>query len=273
MDYYKKVILQIFSFLFITLLTCQMDHGLEPIRSGISGTIHYLGDWPKNTAEVRIVAATKFPPNGIDDLIIGDVLPIGGDSTEYNFYVDPGAYYLGLVWREYDSAWGIQSIFGIYFMPGEPFTPGLISVPDASTIVTGKDIVADFAKARKVSDSQISGIVYFSGTWPKDIEEVRVIASLEFPPTSLLDLSFSNGLPAYVDSASYYIPVAPGTYKAIGAVIKQIDKPWSVNNIVGLIFKENSLELLEVIVPDEDSKIAGINLHVIFRGNEVALYY
>ena len=272
MNNFAKITAGFFSLLSILFLTCQMDHGLEPIRSGISWIIHYQGNWPDNTAEVRIVAATKFPPNDINDLIIGDVLPIGNDSTEYNFYVDPGNYYLGLVWREYNSAWGIQSIFGIYFVPGEPFTPGLINVPDASTMVRGIDIEADFSKARKVSDSQIAGTVYFSGTWPKEVEDVRVIASLVFPPTSLLDLSFSNGLPAYIDYAAYFISVSPGTYKAIGVVIKQVDKPWSVNNIVGLLFKENSLELQEVIVPSEDSKISGIDLHIIFRGNNIVLH-
>jgi len=31
---------------FIILLSCETDHGLEPIRSGISGTIKYIGKWP-----------------------------------------------------------------------------------------------------------------------------------------------------------------------------------------------------------------------------------
>ena len=267
MDKNLRITVAIISIFLFLIFACQMDHGLEPIRSGISGTIHYIGEMPQNTAEVRIVAATKFPPTDVNDLIIGDVLPLGGDSTVYNFYLEPGNYYLALVWREHDSAWGIQSIFGIYFVPGEPFTPGEINVPDASTLVTKKDIEADFSKAKKVSESQIAGTVRFTGTWPDGVEDVRVIASLEFPPTSLLDLSFSNGIPAYVDSASYYLPVAPGIYKAVGVVIKKENEPWSVNNIVGLLFKENSFVLQEVVVPTEDSQVQGIDINVAFRGN------
>ena len=266
----KKNLITILGTIFIFTLfcfSCQMDHGLEPIRSGISGTIHYIGEWPENTAEIRIVATKTFPPNDVNDLIIGDVLPLSGDSTKYFFYLEPGDYYLGLVWRGHDTAWGIQSIFGIYFEPDQPFSPGQINVPDASIMVDEKNIEADFSKAKAVSASKITGTLRFSGAWPDSVEDVRVIASLEFPPTSLLDLSFSNGIPAYVDSASYYIPVSPGIYKAVGVVIKQKNQPWSVNNIVALYLKENSFLWQEVVVPTEESQIEEVDIDVVFRGN------
>lgn len=251
---------------FLLILNCAMDHGLEPIRSGISGTITYLGKWPPKTAEVRIVAATKFPPTDINDLIIGDVLPVGGDSTVYTFYLAPGNYYLGLVWREAEASWGIQSIFGIYVEKGNPFSPGLITIPDDRTITTGKDIVADFANAKRATTSRIAGKVSFSGKWPENVENFMVIASKRFPPESLLDFSFSNLQPGYVDSANYYIPAAPDTYRAIGVVIKLANQPWALENIVGLLFKPNSFEPQPVIVPTEESQVEGVNLSVYFRG-------
>jgi hypothetical protein len=260
-----KVLLSILS-ASLLILTCKMDHGLEPIRSGISGTIEYIGSWPENTAEVRIVAATKFPPTDVNDLIIGDIISIGGASTVYNFYLDPGDYYLGLVWREQDAAWGIQSIFGIYTEPDNAFSPGLITIPDDTTIITGKDIIADFAHAKRASNGSISGKIKFIGNWPEQVENLMVIASTQFPPESLLDFAFSNLLPAYVDSIDYFIPAAPDTYQAVGAVIKLVDQSWALENIVGLLFKPNSLELQEVIVTDEESQVKGVNLTVYFRG-------
>lgn len=251
----------------LIILMCKMDHGLEPIRSGISGTIKYIGKWPANTAEIRIVAATKFPPTDVNDLIIGDVLPIGGDSTVYTFYLDPGDYYLGLVWREREASWGIQSIFGIYTEPGEFFTPGLITIPDEKTLIPDKDIIADFSYARKSSNSSISGAVTFIGNWPPEkVENFMVIASTRFPPQSLLDFNFSGLLPAYIDSIEYFIPAAPDTYQALGVVIKIVDQPWALENIVGLLFKPNSLELQEIIVPNDDSQIKGVDITVHFRG-------
>lgn len=249
-----------------SLIRCEIDHGIEPIRSGISGTIHYIGKWPKNTAEVRIVAATKFPPTDINDLIIGDILPIGGDTAAYTFYVDPGEYYLGLVWRERNQAWGIQSIFGIYLEQGNPFSPGAIMVPDQNTIIAGKDITGDFAHARRATASSISGMVKFNGAWPPNVENFMVIASTQFPPQSLLDFSFSSLLPAYVDTANYFIAASPNTYRAVGVVLKIKEQPWAMDNIVGILLKPGTFELQEIIVPTETSQIKGVNIDVYFSG-------
>ncbi len=241
----------------LCLLYCKMNHGLEPIRSGISGTIKYIGKWPQNTAEVRIVAATKFPPSDLNDLIIGDILPIGGDSTLYTFYLDPGDYYVGLVWRERDAAWGIQSIFGIYTPSDNALSPGQITIPDDKTIVTGKDIVADFAYARRASQSSISGKVTFINDWPEQAENFMIIASTQFPPGSLLDMTFSSLQPAYVDSANYSISAAPDTYRVVAVVIKKIDQPWALENVVGLLLKD-------IIVPTDSSEVTGNDFTVFF---------
>lgn len=261
--YYISVIATI-GMLFM-LAGCSDDHGLEPIRSGISGTIQYVGEWPENTAEVRIVAATQFPPTDINDLIIGDVMAIGGETTDYTFYLNPGDYYLGLVWREQNAAWGIQSIFGLHLAEGDPFSPAIVTIPDAQTVVTGKNIEADFSKARRGSNSSISGTVRFIGDWPQQIEGFMVIASTEFPPTTLLDFSFSSILPGYVDSTEYFISASPDTFKAVGVVMKLIDQPWALENIVGILLKENSFQPQEVIVPTEDSQIKDIDFTVYFR--------
>lgn len=245
------IVISLFAF------TCDMYHGLEPIRSGIGGTINYIGDWPDNTAEVRIVAATTFPPTDINDLIIGDILPIGGNSTEYNFYLSPGDYYIGLVWREREAAWGIQSIFGIYTNPGDSFAPGLIKIPDDTTLVTGKNITADFAYARRASQSSISGTVNFVGNWPDSVESFMVIAANKFPPESMLDLAFSGLQTGYVESINYSISAAPGTYRAVGVVNKKVDRPWALENVVGLLLKD-------IVVPTDSSEVKGIDFTVFF---------
>jgi len=251
--------LLLISFVLLLLLSCEMDHGLEPIRSGISGTIRYIGKWPQNTAEVRIVGATKFPPSDLNDLIIGDIMPLGGDSTIYTFYLDPGDYYVGLVWRERDAAWGIQSIFGIYTKADTILTPSLITIPDDTTIVTGKDIIADFAYARRASKSNISGTITFAGNWPENVENFMVIAiaGKKLQPESLFDLAFSGLYPAYVDTMNYSISAAPGSYGVVGVVIKIIDESWALDKVVGLLIKD-------IIVPTDSSQVTGNDFTVFF---------
>lgn len=251
----KTVLLIFISSLF--LLTCEMDHGLEPIRSGISGTIKYIGKWPPNTGEVRLVASTKFPPTDEKELIIGDILPTGIDSTDYIFYLKPGDYYIGLVWREREATWGIQSIFSIYTDPGNTFSPGLITIPDDTTIVRGMNLIADFSYAKKASNSSISGKIKFVGDWPEQVENFMVIAGVQFPPISLLDLAFSGLQPAYIDSIEYTVAAAPGTYRAVGVVLKKVDQPWALEDVVGLLLKEIS-------VPTDSTAVKGIDFTVFF---------
>ncbi len=240
-------------------LTCEMDHGLEPIRSGISGTIRYIGDWPQNTAEVRIVAATKFPPSEFIDLELGDSFLIGGDSTTYIFYLKPGGYYLGLIWRARNAPWGLQSIFSIYADADTMLLPSLITIPDEKTIVAGKEIKANFANARKVTDSHISGTITFIGKWPENVENFMVIASTnpQILPKSLFELSFSSVYPAYVDSYDYSISAAPGTYSALGVVIKIKDVSWGLENLKGVLLKN-------IVVPTDTSNVKDVNFLVTF---------
>jgi len=176
-----------------------------------------------------------------------------------------GDYYIGVVWREREAAWGIQSIFGIYFEGDNKFSPGLVTIPDDYSIIPNKNIEADFANAKRASNSRISGTVTFIGNWPDSSENVMVIAANKFPPESLLNFSFSSLLPVNMDSVNYFISAAPDTYRAVGAVLKLIDKPWSLESIIGICFEGNPPKPKEVIVPDENSLIEGINFPVYFR--------
>ena len=76
--------LVISSLISLVLVACQSDHGLEPIRSNIQGVISYSGEWPAPVEEVRLVTASKFPPSGVSDLIIGESIPLDGNSYDYN---------------------------------------------------------------------------------------------------------------------------------------------------------------------------------------------
>ena len=62
-----------------------------------------------------------------------------------------------------------------------------------------------------------------------------VIASSNFPPESLLDLSFSALIPPNIDSTDFFIPVPPDTFKAVVAVLKIENQSWVLDNIIGLL--------------------------------------
>jgi len=263
-----KTTIIITSLFLLLLFSCSSDHGLEPIRSNIQGTITYSGEWPAPAAEVRLVMATKFPPSGVGDLIIGESIPLTGDSYDYNFYIKPDAYDLiGVAWREQNSIWDIISICGIYFSGEDSLAPGEIVIPTDTSQVSNINIFVNRSKARKVTDTKIKGSVKFEGAWPDSISDVRVIATTKFkffPMTlpTLLDLSFSNSINAGVDSSEYIINAFPTTYVATAVVFFKSGQSLSLDDI---LFSLNSGGLYAMpITTIEDSTTAGPDFHIRF---------
>lgn len=232
-----KLQLYLILFLFI-LLNCNTDHGIEPIRSNIQGVITYSGDWPAPPVEVRLVAATKFPPSGIVDLIIGESIPLSGSSYNYIFYLNPGTYkVVGVAWREQDSVWDIMSICGLYFSGTDSLAPGEVIIPTDKSQLEGIDIFVNRNNAKRVTNTKIKGSINFTGTWPDSIEDIRVIATTKFSlipsilPT-LLDISFSNSITTGVDSTDYMINAFPGTYAATGVIFFKTNQSLSIEDIL-----------------------------------------
>jgi len=264
----RKAAILIITIILLVLVSCFSDHGLEPIQSNIQGTITYKGDWPAPAAEVRLVTATKFPPSGVSDLIIGESIPLAGDSYDYNFYLKPGTYDLiGVAWREQNSTWDIISICGIYFSGTDSLAPGEIIIPTDTTQVNNINLFVDRSKARKVTNTKISGSVKFEGVWPDSVSEVRVIATTKFNffPTvlpTLLDLSFSNSISSGIDSSDYIINAFPATYVATAVIFFKSGQSLSFNDIV---YSLNAGGLsLTPFTTIEDSTTAGPDFHIRF---------
>ncbi|NOZ60219.1 MAG: hypothetical protein GXO74_00910 [Calditrichaeota bacterium] len=210
------------------------------MRSHIQGTISYRGEWPAPAEEVRLVGATRFPPSGIEDLIIGESIPLTGDSYDYDFYLEPGVYKLvGVAWREQNSTWAIASICGLHYTGTDSLTPGEVVLASDTSVARNVNIFVNRAQAHRVTNSKIVGSIKFEGTWPDSVLDVRVIATTKFSlfpvqlPT-LLDISFSNGVPAGSDSAQYIIDAFPAHYVATAVLLFKINDSFSLNSIIAL---------------------------------------
>lgn len=219
----------------IFVISCEIDHGLEPVRSYIQGTIEYSGTWPGTPAEVRLVAAKQFPPTNITDLIIGENIKPDAETLDYNFYLNPGVYkLLGVAWRESGGTWDIISICSIYFAGTDSLVPGEIILDSDTSVVRNIDMKINRSRARRVTDSKITGEITFEGTWPDSLSDVRVIASTRglFPrlPT-LLDLSFSNSIPVNSKSATYTISAFPAEYQITGLIFFETGRNLSLADI------------------------------------------
>jgi len=129
---------------------CAIDHGLEPIRSGFSGTIRYRNAWPDSIADVRLVTTkvsfeellASISEGDITQLIFSDPLPSYVDSTQYVFWAKPATYTaVVLAGKRQGEAWSEKSILAVY--PNILF-PQSVTVPDEHTLVKGIDFSVRF---------------------------------------------------------------------------------------------------------------------------------
>ena len=96
---------------------------LGSISSGVQGTISFTGSWPANAEEVRLIAATVFPP-AMEELIIGEEISPDVSNHKYTFYLKPDTYkVLGVVWLAEGTTWDLMSICGAYFAGADSLAP------------------------------------------------------------------------------------------------------------------------------------------------------
>lgn len=247
----------------LAALRCEIDKGLGPLTTGITGTITFRGSWPENTEQILVVASTEFPPQGISQLDVGEPLPLGVDSARYTIYLPPGLYRaVAVVWKEKGYEWNVNNIIGVYFVGGDSLSPGQVQVPRGH-LVEGVNMVANFKRARPHFESSINGTLVIHGQWPSRARHLFVVASLSplaIPKLpSLLDLYISGTLPIGGDLVSYSISAPPDTYAFLAAVVLEEGAPMGLTSIKGLRFGP-------VVVPDNKARVEGIDIDVLFGG-------
>ena len=129
------------------------------------------------------------------------------------------------------------------------------------------NIVVNRSKARKITETYIEGDITFDGTWPSGVTEARVIATTKFqvfPPIlpTMLDLAFSDPIPAGSTTASYKMRAFPGTFAAIGVIFIKEGQLLTINDILySLDVGGLSLEPFDVA---ENSVVSGRDFNIQF---------
>jgi len=242
------------------LLACQADTGLRPLRSGVEGVVHFQGSVPPNTDRVVVVASYVFPPTGPADLAISDPLVLQGDSAAFRLVLPPGNYpIVGVLWKEKDQPYQVWNLLGAYFQNSDDFMPTPVHVPDRETFVH-LQIEADFSRAHAASQSAVTGVVSFLGAPPEDLEEVRLISGVHFPPRNLLDLQIGPALAFDKPEVPYTFPLPPGEYAFLGLVAKLRSEPWNPANLIALYTRQDPLSPAKVTVPNPAAVVQGIDL-------------
>ena len=80
----------------------------------------------------------------------------------------------------------------------------------------------------------IRGRITFSGSWPSNIAEARLVATANFPPdpTQPLDaFIFSDPIQVGSSSLDYGLNLKAATYQIIAVILRETGKAWDIGNI------------------------------------------
>lgn len=204
---------------------CDFNHGVEPIRTKITGAIIFDGIPPWYAREARVVLAKKFPPdNLLTDLVYSDPLPFNKDDTRthpdtvrYELVAQAGVYpAVGVLWRRSGQPWDIANVIGLYVSQTE-LSPKSVVIDDATPIVSGVDVNVDWRLALR--DAYLAGEISFRGEWPSDTE-ILALAVFPIVPKSSLDFlsvkALDINIPLFrAEPYKFRTAVASGTYKFI----------------------------------------------------------
>jgi len=248
-------------------LSCSLDSGLQPTRSGFRGKIYFNNSWPVRTDQVLVVAATKFPPSAITEIIMGDPLPMFQDSITYEMYTTPQQFAaVGVVWKEKDQPWDVTNIIGIYFDGDNHFTPGKVNVADREEMLENIDIRADLSKAKLKVSSGIEGTLRIKGIWPAASQSLLMAASKPILPSSLLDISLGQPLTVPFDSSRFFLSLQPGVYRLIGSLLIEKDVDISISSLVGVYYKKaGDLFPGSVTIANDTTRVRGIDITIDFN--------
>lgn len=203
--------------------SCDYDHGIDPIRTKISGEITFVGTAPSDVYEVRVAVARRFPPVDLtQDLLYSEQLPKNQTVARYEILAAPGTYAAtGVLWRRTGEAWTLSNLLALYTAPLS-FSPAPVTVP-ATTEPQPSAVNLSVDWTLALRDAYIEGDITFAGAMPTDTEIMALAmfpiipqSQFDFLSVKALDLNVQLGVQRF----HYRTPVTSGEYKFVSVFWK-----------------------------------------------------
>ena len=219
--------------IFLAIVTCNRDHGLEP-GPWIEGqiiieSIDRVAE--AQTGDMVVVVAPDFPPKKWTDIIKTPPLhfrrDVKKDTVDYTMPLNFGSYaVVAVLWKPKGEEWSFETISNILGVYTEPnlFKPKSVTITRQDKFVPGIDIYADFNFVR--TGAFIKGKISYIGEFNPNTDMI-VLASFPSRPSKVSDYLFALGwdltLPTrktadndpYDPYYEFTLDVSPGNHKYI----------------------------------------------------------
>jgi hypothetical protein len=227
--------------------------------SQIIGTVNLQGAWPDGYSSAMVISskmdmiAEEF---NLLDLNMGTALERGQASA--NYQIDTPADTNRTVAVAFLDVNGKLTEDAVYFAQnnGGLVVDEQVISPDQTVNGPNFDV-----KLGSVT-SAVKGTINFTGSWPAEADEVRLITATTYPP-AIDELIIGEEISPDVSTHKYTFYLEPNTYKLMGVAWRAKGTEWDIMSICGAYFAgEDSLAPSDVIIPNEESIIENINIVV-----------
>jgi hypothetical protein len=227
------------------LWSCELDQGLGPSQTRISGKVIFVysdstKSRPENIDEVRVVATANLPPTGFGDVYFSNPVRFDVDTTTYEIAAPVGVYpAIGVLWKPRGRDWSFTNLLGIYGLrlPFE-FDVKPVELTKQNPLANSVDLFALWSFSQ--FDARVEGELTVIGAWPPDTEIVLLGAFINVPDLSNVGnlLGSLGGLPLPVSPSSdakrpYETAVRNGEYKFIALFWKGKNIDWDEIRLLG----------------------------------------
>ena len=108
----------------------------------------------------------------------------------------------------------------------------------------------------------ITGTLTFTGEWPANAAEVRVVTSTVFPP-EMDDIIYGNEIPVDTSKYDFEFELAPGTYRFVGLAWRNEGADWNFPGICSYyVSEDDSLSPVSITIADDTMVVKDVDMTV-----------
>jgi hypothetical protein len=139
-------------------VSCHIDHGLGTLHSQITGQIIFLNpdSKPDFVESVRIVAAVRFPPQTLGDVVFTNTsINLSKAQPDYTLPAPLASYQIvAAVWKAKGKNWDYRNILGFYgFDPvNSQFEYKPVELTKADPVAQNIDIYCDWTMVMQAQE-------------------------------------------------------------------------------------------------------------------------
>lgn len=198
------------STLFLLIIGCNVDHGIEPLKGRLEANIIFTGQPPENTEGIYLTVAPVFPPHAINEMFHSpNSIPLDQSSFQATLDLPYGHYDAFIIWwYSKETKSNLADI--LYILPDNSGNPQSFDITKENPVFRIEKV--DLSPEILNRPSALKGTIQFNGPFPSNTW-VTAIAAYSFEPSTGIEyLMYLNSIDFSVGPSSENFNPATNSY-------------------------------------------------------------